>query len=114
VVLCAGISLLDGVDSGRVGRRQLGLFLLALGGIVGAWALVVTALLALLGLPADPAALWLLAGAILAAGGAVYLLRHAPERRREPAIVADRSAVRATHRRREAVASGRRLDRLAG
>lgn len=81
VALCAGIALLDAVDRGRMERRQVGLFLLTLGGGVGAWALVVTLLLAILRLPADPAAVALLAGSILAVGGAVCVLRYAPASR---------------------------------
>lgn len=110
-ILCLGIAILDAVDTGRVGRRQLGLFLLGLGGVVGSWAAVVAALLAMLGLPADPAVLGLLAGAILAVSLGVVLLRlfHAPTA--EPALVADRSSVR---RRRRPALGTERLDRLAG
>ena len=78
VALCAGIALPDAVDRGGMQRRQVGLFLLTPGGGVGAWALVVTLLLAILRLPADPAALALLAGSVLAVGGAVDLFRYAP------------------------------------
>ncbi|MGH2765507.1 MAG: hypothetical protein ACRDKA_06305 [Actinomycetota bacterium] len=114
VALCAGISLLDGVDRGRMGRRQLGLFLIALAGVLGAWALVVTVLIAMLGLPPDPMALGLLAGAILAGGGAVYLLRYGPEPRQSPAIVAEPSAKRKrAARRRSPAVTADRLDRLA-
>jgi hypothetical protein len=106
-VLCLGIALLDAVDTGRVGRRQLGLFLLGLGGVVGSWAVVVAVLQAMLGLPADPMVLGLLAGATLAVGVAMFLLRYAP--RAKPAIVAERSALR-----RRSTLSPQRLDRLAG
>jgi hypothetical protein len=106
-VLCLGIALLDAVDTGRVGRRQLGLFLLGLGGVVGSWAVVVAVLQAMLGLPADPMVLGLLAGATLAVGVAMFLLRYAP--RAKPAIVAERSALR-----RRSTLSAQRLDRLAG
>jgi hypothetical protein len=112
-VLCLGIALLDAVDTGRIGRRQVGLFLLGLGGVVGTWALVVTVLLAMLGLPADPVAMTLLAGGILAAGGAVFLIRYASVPRATPAIVADRSALRDAGGRRPVLTS-QRLDRLAG
>jgi hypothetical protein len=91
VALCLGVALLDAVDAGRVGRRQVGVFLLALGGVVGAWGLVVTALLAMLGLSPDRVVLMLLAGGILAVGVAVFLIRYAPEPRPEPAIVTGRS-----------------------
>jgi hypothetical protein len=106
-VLCLGIALLDAVDTGGVGRRQVGLFLLGLGGVVGSWAVVVAVLQAMLGLPADAMVLGLLAGAILAVGVAVFLLRYAP--RAKPAIVAERPALR----RRSTLAT-ERLDRLAG
>jgi hypothetical protein len=100
VALCAGIGLLDSVDTGRVGRRQVGLFLVCLGGVVGMWSLVVTILLAMLGLPAQPTVLSLLAGGALAVGAAVYLLRYAPtpERAAEPPAVAPRRTS-ATERR---------------
>ena len=104
--LCLGIALLDAVDAGRVGRRQLGLFLLALGGVVGMWALVVTALLAMLGLPADPVVLVLLAGGILAVGGGVFLVRYASVPRAAPAIV--------VHGGRRPHLASQRLHRLAG
>jgi uncharacterized membrane protein (DUF441 family) len=110
-ILCLGIAILDAVDTGRVGRRQLGLFLLGLGGVVGSWAMVVTALLAMLGLPADPVVLSLLAGAIMAVSLAVVLLRFFPAPRAEPAIVAERSSLR---RRRRPTLSIERLGRLAG
>jgi uncharacterized membrane protein (DUF441 family) len=110
-ILCLGIAILDAVDTGRVGRRQLGLFLLGLGGVVGSWAAVVAALLAMLGLPADPVVLGLLAGAILAVSLGVVLLRFFPAPTAEPAIAVDRSSVR---RRRRPSLGTERLDRLAG
>ena len=112
VILCLGIALLDSVDAGRVGRRQLAVFLLSLGGVVGAWGLVVTVLLAMLGLPPDRAVLILLAGGILSTGMAVFLIRYASEPRPEPAIVTESSAPDAGSRSRGP--TSQRLDRLAG
>ncbi|MGH2546635.1 MAG: hypothetical protein ACRDHJ_07125 [Actinomycetota bacterium] len=112
VVLCLGIALLDAVDAGGVGRRQLAVFLLSLGGVVGAWGLVVTALLAMLGLPPDRAVLILLVGGILAMGVAVFLIRYAPESRPAPAIVTESGAPDAGSRSR--ASTSQRLDRLAG
>jgi len=112
VILCLGIALVDAVDAGRVGRRQLAVFLLSLGGVVGAWGLVVTALLAMLGLPPDRAVLILLAGGVLAMGVAVFLIRYASEPRPEPAIVTESSAPDAGSRSR--APTSQRLDRLAG
>jgi hypothetical protein len=110
-VLCLGIALLDAVDGGGVGWRQLGVFLLALGGVLGAWALVVTLLLGMLGLPPGRVPLVLLVGGALAVGVAVFLIRYRP--RPAPAIVAERSSHHDAGRRGEAPDS-QRLDRLAG
>jgi hypothetical protein len=113
VALCLGIALLDAVDAGRVGRRQIAVFLLTFGGVVGAWGLVVTALLAMLGLTPDRVVLMLLAGGILAVGVAVFLIRYAPEPRPAPAIVTERrSGVPDDSRSR--TPRSQRLDRLAG
>lgn len=109
-VLSVGIALLDAVDAGRVGWRQLGLFLLSLGAVLAAWALVVTLLLAMLGLPLAQVPLMLLAGGILAVGVGILLMRYLP--RPAPAIVADRS-LRDADRPGRALES-EPLDRLAG
>jgi hypothetical protein len=110
VVLCLGIALLDAVDVGRVGRRQLAVFLLAIGAVLAAWALVVTLLLAMLGLPLARVPLMLLAGGILAVGVGILLMRYLP--RPAPAIVTDSSAPDAGSRSRAPTSQG--LDRLAG
>ena len=107
--LSLGLALLDAVDAGRVGPRQVGVFLLTLGGVVTAWGLVVNVLLAMLSLSPNPVVLMLLAGGILAAGAGVFLIRYLP--RPAPGIVADRSSL--------PDAGGRApesdpLDRLAG
>lgn len=110
-VLSVGIALLDAVDAGRVGWRQLGVFLVALGAVLAAWGLAVTVLLAMLGLPLDRVPLLLLAGGGLGAVVGVFLMRSWP--RPAPAIVADPSALRDAGRRGEAPAS-EPLNRLAG
>jgi hypothetical protein len=110
-VLSLGIALLDAADAGLVGPRQLGLFLLTLGGVVAVWGLVVALLLAMLALSPDPVVLMLLAGGILAAGVGAFLIRYLP--RPAPAIVAERSSHHDAGRRGEAPDS-QRLDRLAG
>ncbi|HYZ10474.1 MAG TPA: hypothetical protein VE962_01115 [Actinomycetota bacterium] len=119
VALCVGIALLDAVDIGRVGRRQIALFLVSFGGVVGMWGLVVTILLVMLGLPAQPTVLMLLAGGILALGAALYLIRYAPVPKVEPAPVARRrrspSRRSSTRRRRRSRAPElEELRRLAG
>lgn len=73
-VLSAGIALLDGVDSRRIGRRQLAIFLLALGGIAATWGLVVTALLAIVRLPLGAVPLGLLGGGAAAVVVGVVLV----------------------------------------
>ena len=112
VALCAGIALLDAVDTGRVGRRQAGLFLVCLGGVVGMWSLVVTILLAMLGLPAQTTVLTLLAAGALAVGAAVYLIRYAPAS--EPAAVAPQRPATTERRRRSRAPVVEELRRLAG
>jgi hypothetical protein len=92
-VLSVGIALLDAVDAGRVGWRQLGVFLLSLGAVLTAWALAVTLLLAMLGLPLPRVPLMLLAGGTLAVGVGIFLTRYLP--RPAPAIVADRPSATA-------------------
>jgi hypothetical protein len=114
VALCAGIALLDAVDSGRVGRRQIALFLVSLGGVVGTWGLVVTILLAMLGLTPEPTVLALLGGGVVAVGAALYLIRYAPSPRAEPAIVAARRRSPTAARRRAHVPVPQELRRLAG
>jgi hypothetical protein len=113
IMVSAGIALLDALDLGRVSRRQVGLFLLVAGGVVGAWALVVMLIMAIIGLTPDTPVLALLAGAFLAVGAGMYILRfvpvaHAPAqpRRVEP-------HQRAASRRRPGTSSPR-VGRLAG
>jgi hypothetical protein len=78
LMISAGIALLDALDLGRVSLRQVGLFLLVAGGVVGGWALVVMLIMAIIGLTPDTPVLALLAGAFLAVGGGMYVLRYAP------------------------------------
>jgi uncharacterized iron-regulated membrane protein len=113
IMLCCGISLLDAVDLGWVGRRQLGLFLLALGAVVGAWALIVVVLLAILGLAADTIALALLGGSFLAAGGGTFILRYASSERQAVRASASQR-VSATPRRQTLTTGARRAGRVAG
>jgi hypothetical protein len=114
VILGAGIALLDAVDIGRVARRQLGLFLLVSGGVVGAWALVVVLIMAIIGLTPDLPVLSLLAGAFLAVGGGMYIVRYAPvSRAPAPSRVDSIRRARAARRRRLAGATSR-VGRLAG
>jgi hypothetical protein len=81
-----------------------------LGGAVGTWGLVVTVLLAMLGLPSQPAVLGLLAGGILAVAVAVHLIRHEPAAGQ--AIVARPASTAPRRRARPPVAE--ESDRLAG
>jgi hypothetical protein len=112
VALSVGIALLDALDSGRVGRRQVVLFLVSFGGVVGMWGLVVTILLAMLGLAPEPTVLALLGGGILAVGAAVYLVRYAPAPR--AVVDAGRRRAAAVARRRSRAPVRRELGRLAG
>jgi hypothetical protein len=109
IMISAGIALLDALDLGRVSRRQIGLFLLVTGGVVGTWALVVVLIMAIIGLTPDTPVLAMLAAGFLAVGGGMYVVRYAPvaEARARP------------RRARTASGSGRRTSapqagRLAG
>jgi hypothetical protein len=113
--LCVGISLLDAIDSGRVGRRQVALFLLSFGGVVGTWGLVVTVLLAMLGLTPETTVLALLGGGILAVGVAVYLIRYGSSPQAAPAAISGSRPARERKEKERSSAPGpRELRRLAG
>jgi hypothetical protein len=112
--LCCGIALLDAGETGRVGRRQIALFLVSFGGVIGMWGLVVTILLAMLGLAPEATVLTLLAAGILAVGAALSLFRYASARRAEPAAPDRRRRAASARRRRSRTAAPEELDRLAG
>ncbi len=109
-VLSAGIALLDGVDGRRIGWRQLAIVLLALGAFAAAWGLVVTALLAMVGLPVGAVPLGLLGGGAAAVVAGVVLMG-IDSRSRSLASVAARRRTASERRRPPSPAE---LDPLAG
>lgn len=113
-MLSAGIALLDATDIGRVSRRQVGLFLLVAGGVIGSWGLVVVLIMAVIGLTPDWPVLSLLAAAFLAVGGGMYLVRYAPAVS-APVLSPAETLRRAREARRRRVPGGAaRMGRLAG
>ncbi|HEX2032086.1 MAG TPA: hypothetical protein VHL78_11930 [Actinomycetota bacterium] len=116
VLVAAAGAAFDGLGERRIGLRQVGVFLAALGSGLGIWALLVLALMMLLGLAPVPAMVYLLLAAALAsvAGGVALIVaasrrsadrpaRPASRRRPAPAPRPRRLADVATSRRAESL-----------
>jgi hypothetical protein len=111
LTICAGVALVDAAEERRLGARQGGLFLLTMGLGLGLWALLVVALLSVLGQPLGGPPLVILAVSIPAAAMGLALMRPG-------AVLRVRSAADAFSRRagqaNTPATSQRRLGRVPG
>lgn len=78
ILLAAAGAAFDGLGEGRLGLRQVGVFLAALGSGLGIWALLVVVLMVLLAIAPVPATVYVvLALAVIASAAGVALVMRA-------------------------------------